>query len=155
MSLLKQWQKKHLQPVATAIVATVATDKGKNTPTVAAVAEIAVATTQKQESNYPLSAEPTVAIVAGIAVADSVETKNSSDTVPVTEAQINEWRRKGLSDAEAEKMAEVLAERERLLDDRRACIECQHSYMKRCKAGLSPIGWSDIYTLHRCKGFKP
>lgn len=129
MSLLKQWQKKHLQPAATAIVATVATDKGENTPTVAVVAEIAVAGT--------------------------VETKNSSDTVPKAEAQINEWRRKGLSDAEAEKMAEVLAERGRLLDDRRACIECQHSYMKRCKAGLSSIGWSDIYTLHRCKGFKP
>lgn len=129
MSLLKQWQKKHLQPVATAIVATVAT---------------------KAEIN-----PPTVAIVAEIAVAGSVETKNSSVMEPETEAQINEWRRKGLSDAEAEKMAEVLAERGRLLDDRRACIECQHSYMKRCKAGLSPIGWSDIYTLHRCKGFKP
>lgn len=129
MSLLERWRKKHLQPVATAIVATVAT---------------------KAEIN-----PPTVAVVAEIAVAGTAELKNSSDTVPVTEAQINEWRRKGLSDAEAEKMAEVLAERERLLDDRRACIECQHSYMKRCKAGLSPIGWSDIYTLHRCKGFKP
>ena len=129
MSLLKQWQKKHLQPVATAIVATVATKVEINPPTVAAVAEIAVA--------------------------GSVETKNSSVMEPEAEAQINEWRRKGLSDAEAEKMAEVLTERERLLDDRRACIECQHSYMKRCKAGLSPIGWSDIYTLHRCKGFKP
>lgn len=129
MSLLKQWQKKHLQPVATAIVATVAT---------------------KAEIN-----PPTVAVVAEIAVAGPVETKNSSDAVPEAEAQINEWRRKGLNDAEAEKMAEVLAERGRLLDDRRACIECQHSYMRRCKASLSPIGWSDIYTLHRCKGFKP
>lgn len=127
MSLLKQWQKKHLQPAATAIVAIVATKAEIKLPTVAAVAEIAVAS--------------------------PVETKNSSDTVPEAEAQINEWRRKGLSDAEAEKMAGVLAERERLLDDRRACIECRHSYMKRCKAGLSPIGWSDTYTLHRCISF--
>ena len=51
MSLLERWRKKHLQPVATAIVATVATKAEINPPTVAVVAEIAVAGTAELKNS--------------------------------------------------------------------------------------------------------
>lgn len=137
MSLFTQWQKKQFSPAATAIVATVATDKGQKHPKVAKVASVAVASTPKTPIEHLEGDGSTVATVAEVAVAKAK----------------TQWITKGLTKEQADKLHEVLVKRDRSLDDRRNCIECQHSYMGRCKAGLSPIGWSDAYTLHRCRGF--
>lgn len=85
----------------------------------------------------------------------SQKSQKSQSQPPVSESEeiYLRWITKGLTKEQADKLHAVLVKRDRSLDDRRNCIECQHSYMGRCKAGLSPIGWSDAYTLHRCKGF--
>ena len=66
---------------------------------------------------------------------------------------------KYLNDSEVEKLERILIERDRLDDNRKSCAECKSFAMNkgvmRCRSGLTPFGWANVFTLHRCKGFKP
>ena len=140
MSLLKKWQKKHLQPAATAIVATVATKAEINPPTVAVVAEIAVADAQKQINEQ-----------ADLTSAHMARTEQES---ALYDARLLSFKGKGMSNDAANAIAKRLIERDNdQADDRRSCAECKSFYANRCKRHISPIGGLSIYTLHRCKGF--
>ena len=74
---------------------------------------------------------------------------------PLREARVSLFRGKGLSTNEAERLADILAERDSTLDNRRACLECAGLHEGRCLQGRYPLGQADIFTLHRCTGFKP
>lgn len=67
---------------------------------------------------------------------------------------------KYLNDSEVEKLERILMERDRLDDNRKSCAECKSFAMNkgvmRCRSRLAPFGCgADVFTLHRCKGFKP
>ena len=98
MSLLKQWQKKHLQPAATAIVATVATKAEINPPTVAVVAEIAVADAQKQINEQ-----------ADLTSAHMARTEQES---ALYDARLLSFKGKGMSNDAANAIAKRLIERD-------------------------------------------
>lgn len=72
---------------------------------------------------------------------------------PLHEARVSLFRGKGI--AQAERLADLLTERDDTLDDRRACAECASLHDGRCLQGRYPVGQADIFTLHRCVGFKP
>ena len=67
----------------------------------------------------------------------------------------------GWSEAEAEKLAERLVQRDREHDERVSCTDCQHYRPGRCgnfrRAGLhAPDVGRDLATLlQRCPGFAP
>lgn len=69
------------------------------------------------------------------------------------------WFYKGLNKEQIARMMDIAHTRDTLQDDRRACVECLHSFViqgrVKCQAKLSPIGHNTLYTLHRCGGFAP
>lgn len=130
MSMFLRIQNKLYGSIATATLATPATVNKPLIPTVAKVATVAVATSPKQTiEQVP---EPASILFDG---------------------RIQAFKSKGLSDMQAEALAESLALRDSQLDDRKACAECLQSSYGRCKVGRYPIGDSDFLTLHRCSGF--
>lgn len=125
---------------ATATVATPATPKRQQTPpTIAKVAEVAVASRPKPEIENPkyrlVRQEQT-----------EREAARYADRLQLFEG-------KGIPTHEAQILANELITRDCQLDDRRSCAECQSFYAGRCKRGLYSIGEWTIQTLHRCKGF--
>jgi len=130
MSMFLRIQNKLYGSIATATLATPATVNKPLIPTVAKVATVAVATSPKQTiEQVP---EPASILFDG---------------------RIQAFKSKGLSDMQAEALAESLALRDSQMDDRRACAECLQSSYGSCKVGRYPIGDSDFLTLHRCSGF--
>ena len=73
-------------------------------------------------------------------------------------ARLIRW---GWAEPEAEKLAERLVKRDRDLDDRVSCTDCQHYRPGRCdnhgQAGLntSDVGRDLAAMLQRCPGFQP
>lgn len=126
---------------ATAIVATPATHKPKTPPTVAAVAGVAVARSQKPKAGK-----------ANLRLVHTGPEPTEKEAVLYAE-RLYLFQSKGIADDAASTLASRLIERDRQLDDRRSCGECAAYYTGRCKRGLYPIGESTIQTLHRCKGF--
>lgn len=124
---------------ATAIVATPATHRPPTPPTVATVAGVAVAGSPKPETDRP-----------SLTLAYS---QQSEQEAALCADRLHSFQAKGIPTHEAQALANQLAKRDRQLDDRRSCAECQSFYAGRCKRGLYPIGESTIQTLHRCKGF--
>lgn len=124
---------------ATAIVATPATHKLKTPPTVATVAEVAVAGSPKPKTERP-----------NLILAYS---RQREQEAALCADRLQSFQAKGIPTDDAQALANQLAKRDRQLDDRRSCAECQSFYAGRCKRGLYPIGESTIETLHRCKGF--
>lgn len=130
MSMFLRIQNKLYGSIATATLATPATVNKPLIPTVAKVANVAVATTPKQTIEQVLETESIL-----------------------FDGRVQAFKSKGFSDKQAEALAESLALRDSQLDDRRACAECLQSSYGRCKVGRYPIGDSDFLTLHRCSGF--
>jgi hypothetical protein len=85
--------------------------------------------------------------------ADLIKPEMAHPADPLRQARISLFRGKGI--AQAERLADLLTERDDTLDDRRACAECASLHDGRCLQGCYPVGEADIYTLHRCAGFKP
>ncbi len=73
-------------------------------------------------------------------------------------ARLMRW---GWSEAEAEKLADRLVQRDRDIDDRVSCADCQHYRPGRCgnhrRAGLHApdVGRDLASLLQRCSGFRP
>ena len=100
---------------------------------------------------------PTVAKVATVAVANSPKQKTEQVPKPkaiLFNARLQAFSSKGLSDKQAQALAERLVLRDSQLDDRRACAECIQSRYGRCRIGKYPIGDASFITLHRCDGFE-
>ena len=129
------------EPV-TLTVATPATVKPKTPLSVASVATVTVASTPKLETDRPV-----------LHLVYSAGERTEQEAALYT-ARLQSFQGKGVSDDAAAKLAARLVERDRQLDDRRVCAECVHWHAGRCLVGLYPAGWSDTYTLHRCKGFQ-
>lgn len=89
------------------------------------------------------------------ASADLTKPDMAEPVDPLREARASLFRDKGVSTIQAERFADILAERDHTLDDRRACLECASFHDGRCLQGRYPLGRADIFTLHRCVGFKP
>lgn len=84
---------------------------------------------------------------------ESAHTPDAPPADPQRRARVALFRGKGI--VQAERLADLLTERDDTLDDRRACAECASLHDGRCLQGRYPVGEADIYTLHRCAGFKP
>lgn len=130
MSMFLKIQNKLYKNIATATLATPATDNQDLNQTVAKIATVAVATSPIHKTEQVF--EP--------------ETLLFDDRVLVFES-------KGLRDKQAQALAERLVLRDSQLDDRKACVECLHSRYGRCRIGKYPIGDATFLTLHRCDGF--
>lgn len=77
------------------------------------------------------------------------------------EARAQLLQRRGISEQEAEDLAERLTLRDREGDDRALCLECRHYRNGRCgnqgRAGLgsADVGRTFTATLQRCPGSQP
>lgn len=134
---------------ATATVATTATVRGDSRPTVAEVANVAVATPPNSSANDAATHRPAT-------------TQNAPPTS--SEARLRLFARRGLSGTQADALADRLVIRDRDQDERRTCLECSHC------TGAAPLSWrcgnhraagvgrelgSDLAVmLQRCAGFK-
>lgn len=118
-----------------------------------------------KDANHKPETPPTLARLAGLALASSPKPETGRPNLTLAYSRpsqqeaglyadrLQAFQGKGIPTHEAQALANQLAKRDRQLDDRRSCAECQSFYAGRCKRGLYPIGESTIQTLHRCKGF--
>ena len=127
--------------VATATPAIPATHKPQTPPTVARVATVAVAGSPNHET-----ARTNLRLV---------HTARTEQEAALYAERLQSFQGKGIANDSAAAVAVRLVERDRQLDDRRSCAECDGFYAGRCKHHLSPIGESTMQTLHRCKRFTP
>ena len=121
MSLANLMKKGSLRSLATVTGATGATDKPDSLPSVASVATVSVATAQKQAANDP---------AASVLDPDrwcwphsSAMTGREIDTFT---ARLHHFARRGLTEPDAQRLADKLVTRDRDADDRRLCLECAH-----------------------------
>lgn len=140
-------------PVTTvsAVSSVVSTETAASKPGVAAE----VATVSAMPDAPPANLrKPQITRPVGAPPAQSV--KVSPEPVnPLREARVSRFRNQGIPAHQAERIADILAERDYTLDDRRACAECASFHDGRCLQGRYPVGQADVFTLHRCAGFKP
>lgn len=148
------------RPVATATLATLATVRGFSCSFVATVATVAVANPAKPDAD-------TAANDPG----DLADLNPDWGCWPVTEAwntaeiakfdrRLERFIDRGLSVAEAEKLADTTIFRDRdVFYRRRACMECAHLRGRQCgnssEAGVTrqPLPLAFIVRFHRCAGF--
>jgi hypothetical protein len=198
MSLLALIKKGGLRGLAaTATPATSATDKAASTPSVATVATVAVATAKNKGAKGPPAAQgsdreaikessPNVAHGGGSsctqagakdakAPARDIDLYCWPHSSAMNTAEIDGFSLRagrfaalGLTQADAEALADGLVHRDRDHDERRTCLECQHLYGRgrwRCsnwrQAGSVPVQMGTamavdlVRTLQRCNGFAP
>ena len=72
----------------------------------------------------------------------------------LVEKWVGRFTGKGIPMLKARKVAERLVRRDRQLDDRRSCVECESFRARRCIQGRQPFGGGGIEVLHRCSGFR-
>ena len=142
MTLLAKLRAQQAQGFATATVATNATNATvipSFSPSVATVAEVAVANKSKDNPDrYCWPNSPAM---------NTVEIKTFHRRVVRFSGRAN-----------AEQLAERLVRRDREGDDRVMCIECLHMKVMICnnskEAGMHPmLGGNFVDQLQRCKGF--
>ena len=143
MSLADLIKKGSLRSLATVTDATVATDRPDSLPTVASVASVAtvnVATAQKLEHNDPaqilalVSTGMVSTLVSSPApVLQDPDRWCSPHSTAMTGREIDtfttrqhHFKRRGLKELDAERLADKLVTRDREEDERRLCLECAH-----------------------------
>lgn len=166
MSLLATLRaKKQIREAATLTVATAATDRGLEVPSVARVATVAVASLPKQQFE------------ASEAAANDTATTPSADPdrccwphseamngreIDTFTARLARFTDKGLSLDDAERLADKLVIRDREGDDRRLCLECAHLHgagrwrcgnWQRADVARDGLARDLVLTLQRCNGF--
>lgn len=158
MSLADLMKKGSLQGFATTTVATVATDRPNNLPSVASVATVNVATARKDAANDP-----------GLATCDPDRwcwphtVAMNTREIDIFTARVVRFTAKGLGLDDADALADKLLKRDRDLDERRLCLECINltrprgawSCTKWRAAGLGEVRVpSDLMQLlQRCDAF--
>lgn len=176
MSLASLLKKGSLRGLATATVATPATDQPLALSSVATVATVAVATAPDRAANDraapKLQLQPCLATdpekQAGVVKPDPdrwcwphSEAMTGSEIDTFT-ARLHHFTRRGLAVVDAETLADKLVLRDREADDRRLCLECSNLSRGsgwRCnqwqRAGLGAAGVpADLARqLQRCDGF--
>lgn len=159
MKLLSMLSGNWFDDLATAIPAIAAipeADEGKQAPTIAAIATIAVANPSGEVTE---NRQKTVDDAPSLAIAGSVD-----GMVGTFAARLELFSGHRLSLEDAQALAQRLVIRDLDHDERRLCLECQHLFGGaggwRCsqwrKTGsTSPDLPSDLVTivLHRCGGF--
>ncbi|MGJ7493434.1 hypothetical protein ACSFA8_00030 [Variovorax sp. RT4R15] len=156
MSLANLMKKGSLRALATVTVATVATDKPQEAPTVAEVATVAVANPlDKKAANDPATDADRWCWPHSDAM-NTVE-------IDVFTLRVVLFTDRGASQTTAEALADKLVKRDRDGDDRRMCVECSNlsgwTGSRRCgawpRAGLGgqaiPSEW--IALPQRCAAF--
>ena len=140
MSLADLMKKGSLRSLATVTAATGATDKPDSLPSVASVAPVNVATAQKQEPNDPAQI---LALVSTGMVSTLVSspapvlqdpdrwcsphsTAMTGREIDTFTARQHHFKRRGLKELDAERLADKLVTRDREEDERRLCLECAH-----------------------------
>ena len=135
MSLADLMKKGSLRSLATVTGATGATDKPDSLPSVASVATVSVAIAQKQAANDPAQVLAMVSTLVSstAAVIDDPDrwcwphsqamTGREIDTFT---ARLHHFARRGLTEPDAQRLADKLVTRDRDADDRRLCLECAH-----------------------------
>ena len=95
------------------------------------------------------------------------EAMNTGEIDALT-ARLYHFTRRGLTELDAEKLADKLAKRDRHSDDRRLCLECAHlaghAASWGCRNGQRsglvqqaqavPLAAAPVHQLQRCDGFK-
>ena len=130
MSLNRLLNKGGLRRIATATVATAATDSASTLPSVANVAGVAVANPQKRPANDPAS---TTATAAPSLPGNDPDwhcwphtTAMNTRMLDTYAVRLERFTGKGLIELDAETLADKLVLRDRDQDDRRVCLECKH-----------------------------
>ncbi|NQW93786.1 MAG: hypothetical protein HQ446_07095 [Polaromonas sp.] len=121
MSVADLMKKGSLQQFATVTVATVATDRPDSLPSVASVATVSVAMAQKQAAND--AAAVTQDLDRWAWPHSQAMTGREIDTFTV---RLHQFTGRGLVEPDAERLADKLVKRDRVADDRRLCLECDH-----------------------------
>ena len=74
-------------------------------------------------------------------------------------ARSNLFSDRGMRTDDAERLADVLVNRDREMDDRRLCMECAHLSGRRCSASAIAGAGQNVVALvqlpQRCPAFKP
>ena len=164
MSLANLMKKGSLRRFATATVATTATVRPDSLQSVASVATVSVATSQKYAANDPTATAKNPDRWCW----PHSEGMNTSEIVTFT-VRLARFTDKGLGLGDAEALGDKLVKRDREPDDRRLCLECFHL------SGQSGTAWNCrnwqragvanrakdaqlsaalVYQLQRCDGFK-
>lgn len=119
-----------LRRIATATVATSATNRASSLPSVAGVAGVAVANPQKPPANDPASAANTAETVLPGHDPDlhcwPHSTAVNTRELHAFMARLERFTGKGLTELDAEALADKLVIRDREADDRHLCLECKH-----------------------------
>ena len=163
MSLLATLRaKKQNREVATLTVATDATHEGIQAPTVASVATVTVATPEKTPWAANDPATPASATDRDRWCWPHSTAMNSGEIDTYT-ARLARFTDKGMSLADAERLADKLVIRDRDGDDRRLCLECTHLQgFGRWRCGnwqaadvvRDGLARDLVLLLQRCSGFK-
>lgn len=163
MSLADLMKKGSLRQLATVTVATTATVRPDNQPSVASVATVSVATAQKQAANDPAAVMPD----PDRWCLPQSEAMNTGEIDTFT-ARLHHFTRRSLMETDAEKLVDKLVVRDRDLDDRRLCLECAHlagptarawgcSNARRATLATTtqtvPLAAALVHQLQRCDGF--
>lgn len=121
MSLLQLLKKGGIRKSATAIVATIATDGTSQVPKVATIAGVAVAKEQVFETiaHRPDTTDPDRWCWPN-------STAMNTREIDIFKARLARFAIVGISNIEAERLADNLVTRDRDADDRRLCMECRH-----------------------------
>lgn len=186
MSLLATLRaKKQNREVATLTVAAGATHQGQGVPSVARVATVTVASSETQRiegSNNPtrkaghsgeLTFEAPAAndgVVPDLAPATDPDfwcwpnsSAMNSWEIDTFTARLARFAEKGVSNADAERLADVLVQRDREGDDRRLCLECaclrgsgrwSCSNWRQALVGQQGLAHDLILMLQRCEGYR-
>ena len=158
MSLANLMKKGSLRRFATATVATTATVRPDSLQSVASVATVSVATSQKYAAN-----DPTATAKNPDRWCWPHSNAMSGEEIDTFTARLARFTDKGLTLTDGVAVAGKLVPRDREDDDRRLCLECTHLAgfgPWRCnqwrRAGLGQPGIpSDMERqLQRCDGFK-
>ena len=163
MNLLKLVKKGGLRGLATATPATPATDQAIEAGTIATVATVAVA-----KAAVGLGSEATDPALDRDRWCWPNSTAMNTAEIDTFTARLDDFTRRGLAFDDAEKLADKLVLRDRDLDDRRLCPECQHLHGNRpsawrcgnwkqagiaVRASDAQLSAALVHQLQRCDGF--
>lgn len=167
MSLASLLKKGSLHGLATATPATPATDRSLIPQSVATVATVAVAKAPDGAANDP--AQVPDLVTGETAVTPDPDrwcwphsTAMNTAEIDTLSQRLHQFARRGMTEPEAETMANKLVIRDRESDDRRLCLECSNLSRGsgwRCsqwqRAGLSAPGVpvALVRQLQRCDSF--